>query len=227
MKSNYRILAIIGTALVAGCMLMTGCQIMDGAAGDINAQISENDIGKQTAYGSWYDDDSDTYFELKDNNTYIMGHGKYNETAGGSAYINDKTITLKAEYVIVDDVKQNVTMGQEMLWTYNLNGADTLKITANGFEMKLKRIHSTSLEKINLTGEWINKTDNTTLCFDATTYTKIKSDGSSTQGTFHLTGDKLILSRDNTDLTYDIAAQNENGFSLNLDGMQTVYERMK
>lgn len=120
------------------CFLLSGCQTEKAAPTmpEATPTVAENSV-----YGDWIDEKNQVFFALNEDNTYFIGGEKYNETAGGTATVNDKVITLKPKYVIVDTVQQPVpeSGSTEMVWNYSFTSNKHLVIKTDDYSFEFKR----------------------------------------------------------------------------------------
>lgn len=120
------------------CFLFSGCQTENAAP---EKPKNTPAVAENSVYGDWFDERNQVFFALDEDNSYSIGDEKYNETAGGTATVNDKLITLKPEYVIVEKVKQPVpeTGGTEMVWNYSFTSNKHLVIKTNDYSFEFER----------------------------------------------------------------------------------------
>lgn len=133
-KTHLLILAICLASALFG-----GCQISE-------EKIDTPEVAENSVYGAWIDDANQAFFQLNDDNTYFVGGEEYGATSGGAAVVDDKTITLKPEYVIIDKVRQSVpeSGGTEMVWYYSFTSNKNMVIKTNDYSFKFKRNEETS-----------------------------------------------------------------------------------
>ena len=129
------------------CFLFSGCQKeraiekMPDATPIVEMPDATPEVAENSVYGDWIDEKNQVFFALNEDNSYFIGGEKYNETAGGTATVNDKVITLKPKYVIVDTVQQPVpeSGSTEMVWNYSFTSNKHLVIKTDDYSFEFKR----------------------------------------------------------------------------------------